>query len=309
MSVDGETSNDNSRLMLGQASNMTMHTGNVIDWFLLKKNRRYSMISPDELIDGMSCVMRAWMKEVNSDDDLDIDETPSNLEVSNLKLVKQIDPDLRNELKISVKLFLSNTKPGVIRDAINKITHNLNVQQLDSVLVSFPISSDDANKKVDTDFNQSSNGNNNMPDLDTVKEIWQELESCVKSGQIHQIGVCDFDQNDLQVLYDWAETKPSVNQINLNSCCQVPNDLLQYSTQNGIELLTHNDPPEILPVRTFQTFLSERTENVATAEWSPAFVARYAVLVKFRGIVHSKGYVVSADRANPNAQIEDFAFF
>ena len=50
MSVDGETSNDNSRLMLGQASNMTMHTGNVIDWFLLKKNRRYSMISPDEVI-------------------------------------------------------------------------------------------------------------------------------------------------------------------------------------------------------------------------------------------------------------------
>ena len=51
------------------------------------------------------------------------------------------------------------------------VTHNLNVQQLDSVLVSFPISSDDANKKVDTDFNQSSNGNNNMPDLDTVKVI------------------------------------------------------------------------------------------------------------------------------------------
>jgi len=303
MSLDGERNCDTARMMMGHANTMVMHTGNVIDWFLLKKNR-HSMISPDELMDGLNCVMKTWVR--NTTHSPLIEEATPNLEISNPQLVKEIDPDLRKEFKISVKLFLNDTKPEIIRDAINKITNNLNVQRLDSVLVSFPLPSKDVNQKVlaDNDYVPATS----VTDFETVKAVWLELESCIKSGHVGQIGVCDFDQDSLQTLYDWAAIKPTVDQINLNTCCHVPNDLVQYATENGIELLTHNDPPEILPVGPFQSLIGEQTEDASANEWYPSFIARYAVLVKYRGIVHSKGYIVSADRHLPS-QIEDFAFF
>jgi len=307
MSLDGERNSDTARMMLGHANSLTVHTGNVIDWFLLKKNRsRLSAISPDELMDGLNCVMKTWVRNVTHDP-LRIKEAASNLEIAEAQLVKEIDPSLRKELKISVKLFLSETKPELIRDAINKITSHLNVQRLDSVLVSFSLPSKDINQKVlPDDYILGSS----VTDFESVKAVWLELESCIKSGSVGQIGVCDFDQESLQELHNWAEIKPSVDQINLNSCCQVPNDLVQYATENGIELLTHNDPPEILPAGTFQSFIAERTEDASANEWVPSFIARYAVLVRYRGIVHSKGYIVSADRHLPSAvQLEDFAFF
>merc|ERR1719369_2396788 len=107
-------------MMLGHANSVTMHTGNVIDWFLLKKNRSiYNMISPDELMDGLNCVMKTWVRNVTGSP-LHIEEANSSLEIANPNLVKEIDPSLRKELKISVKLFLNDTKPEVIHDAIDK---------------------------------------------------------------------------------------------------------------------------------------------------------------------------------------------
>lgn len=305
MSLDGERNCDTARLMVGNASSMTVHTGNVIDWFLLKKNRcRHGLISPDELMDGLNCVMKSWVRDTTHNP-LHIEGSVPNLEIANPQLVKEIDPSTRKELKISIKLFLNETKPRVIQSAIDKITKNLSIQRVDSVLVAFPSNPNNKIIPHDDDYMQSSNP---AVDFDDVKAIWQELEVCVKNGLVDQIGVCDFDQDELQALYDWADIKPSVNQINLNSCCHVPNDLVQYSTDHGIELLTHNDPPVILPSGTFQSFVAERTEDASANEWIPSFVARYAVLVKYRGIVHSKGYIVSAVRQMPS-QIEDFAFF
>jgi len=290
-----------ARAVISHTNNITFHTGNIIDWFLMKKYKN-SSISPDELMDGLKCVIKSWTKNI-SKSALDIESSAASLELSNQKLVKEIDPTLRDEMKISIKLFLNEYKPKIVRDAINKITRSLDVERLDSVLLSFPVPN---NKKVGTQERILTPNER----FEHIKEVWRVLEEIVIEGKVNQIGVCDFDMTEIEDLYEFAQIKPSVNQINLNQCCTVPNELLDFSSDKNIELLTHNDPTEILPSSSLQNLIAEKTQDLKAHEWNPSYIARYAVLVKQRGIVHSKGYIVSADRQkNIQTFNENFAFF
>jgi hypothetical protein len=47
--------------------------------------------------------------------------------------------------------------------------------------------------------------------------------------------VCIFVSSEFQV-------KPTVNQVNLASCCVMPPELVKYAGESDIQLLTHNDP-------------------------------------------------------------------
>ena len=46
-------------------------------------------------------------------------------------------------------------------------------------------------------------------------------------------------------------TKPKIvtihDQVNLKSCCVVPEELSMFVKEKGVTLLTHSDPSEILP--------------------------------------------------------------
>jgi len=41
--------------------------------------------------------------------------------------------------------------------------------------------------------------------------------------------------NDFQV-------KPCINQVNLTTCCVIPQEMKDFAAENDIQLLTHNDP-------------------------------------------------------------------
>jgi len=237
MSVNGQAHNS-ARVILAQANSINLHTGNVIEWFLLKKNRNKCAMfaSPDELMDGLNCVMKTWMKEIN-DKPLQIEEALNDLTISNHNLIKKIDPAVRDELKISIKLFLSEINEEVIVEAVQKITDSLSVDKIDSILISLP------SDHEEEDLKSSAKEMTKKTQFENIKIIWKKLEELMKTKRVTSLGVCDFDHLNLQKLYNWADIKPSVNQINLNSCCHVPNDLVQYATDHGIELLTHNDPP------------------------------------------------------------------
>jgi glutamate--cysteine ligase regulatory subunit len=78
--------------------------------------------------------------------------------------------------------------------------------------------------------------------LDMMKETWKVLEDCVKNNSVKMIGLCDVDTQLFIQLYQWANVKPSIIQINLASCCVVPPELSEFCKENGIQLLTHSDP-------------------------------------------------------------------
>jgi len=39
------------------------------------------------------------------------------------------------------------------------------------------------------------------------------------------------------------QVKPAINQVNLTTCCVIPQDLTEFAKEHDIQLLTHNDPP------------------------------------------------------------------
>ena len=52
------------------------------------------------------------------------------------------------------------------------------------------------------------------------------------------------------------QTKPCINQVNLESCCVMPKDLTEYAKQNDIQLLTHNDAKGKIILALFVMFVN-----------------------------------------------------
>lgn len=51
---------------------------------------------------------------------------------------------------------------------------------------------------------------------------------------------------------------------------------------------------ELISPAAFQEALQEGTQNVNMADWRLEWVLRYSIIVKSRGIIKAKGYLVSA---------------
>lgn len=71
----------------------------------------------------------------------------------------------------------------------------------------------------------------------------------------------------------------------------MPPDLTAFAKQFDIQLLTHNDPKELLSEASFQEALRESIPDIQAHEWVPLWLLRYSVIVKSRGIIKSKGYI------------------
>lgn len=87
--------------------------------------------------------------------------------------------------------------------------------------------------------------NHKDEDSDTLlglKNIWNILEEYTRNKQIVQIGLSDVDENIFTSIYEWANIKPSIIQINLATCCVVPQSLQAFCKENDVQLLTHSDP-------------------------------------------------------------------
>ncbi|MGH0184149.1 UNVERIFIED_CONTAM: hypothetical protein FKN15_020797 [Acipenser sinensis] len=94
----------------------------------------------------------------------------------------------------------------------------------------------------------------------------------------------------------YSLVKPSSNQVNLASCCVMPPDLTAFAKEYDIQLLTHNDSKELITETSFQESVSEGVKDAVVADWSLEWVLRYSIIVKSRGIIKSKGYLVQARR-------------
>jgi glutamate--cysteine ligase regulatory subunit len=99
-----------------------------------------------------------------------------------------------------------------------------------------------------------------------------------------------------------------VDQINLKDCCVVPKSLILYAKQEKIQLLTHNDCNDILPVGTTRELLGPADKGGAgilastpdatdgiQGHVEPQWVVKYTAVVKDRGVVENKGYFALAD--------------
>ncbi|KAG0074104.1 hypothetical protein BGZ90_011023 [Linnemannia elongata] len=135
-----------------------------------------------------------------------------------------------------------------------------------------------------------------------VLPLWKKLSELRQSGRIGRLGVAEFSKQQLEILKTLATAEdvnaaaPEVNQVNLQDCCVLPRDLINYAKEQGIELLTHGDAVEILPKNTFAALLQPHLPGAA-ASLTPNFVLKYSAFITCRGLVAKKGYIVDASSA------------
>ena len=242
----------------------------------------------------------------------------------------------RSQYDITVKLFYL---PGIpvsrrcahTRQAIDLVLKELHIDSIDLLVVSFPgvsFDSDDDGEEeeeeeeekekdkeiIDNSSNNNDNNNNvkeeDIDCFDSIIQTWRTLENLQEKGMIAQLGVAEFSNDKLAKLLPHTKVKPSVDQINLKDCCVVPKSLILYAKQENIQLLTHNDCTNILPVGTTRELLGPGEKGagiLASApdaddgikgHVEPQWVVKYTAVIKDRGVVENKGYFALADIGN-----------
>ncbi|XP_049443352.1 glutamate--cysteine ligase regulatory subunit [Epinephelus fuscoguttatus] len=276
--MDPQNTNTTSeaKMLLNHAKTLRLHTGNLVNRSRLKKKCPGS--PSEELQDCIQATLSDWFSATKPPSE----DFPDTLDCSIPQATDAITPEEREELRVSVKLFLCESVESSIRDAVEMVCQTLAVSQLDSVIIAppWPLEGD----------SQS---------LAHLQPAWEELEALVRSQRIAAIGTSDLDKDLLEELYNWSQVKPSSNQVNLASCCVMPPDLTAFAKEFDIQLLTHNDPKELISATTFQEAVQEGTQDLNIADWRLEWVLRYSIIVKSRGIIKAKGYLVSARKATP----------
>ncbi|XP_028856154.1 glutamate--cysteine ligase regulatory subunit [Denticeps clupeoides] len=263
-----------AKALLDHASTLNLHTGNLVNRSHLKKKCPAS--TSEELQDCIRATLVKWLGTLPPTLET---ELPKTLDCSIPEATEAITPEEREELKVSVKLFVGESECSSIKNAVDMACISLGVSQLDSVIVAPPPLPDGESQT-----------------LEHLQPLWEELEALVQSSKIAAIGTSDLDKTLLEQLYNWARVKPSSNQVNLASCCVMPPDLTAFAKEFDIQLLTHNDPKELISTAAFQQAVQESTQDLQVVDWQLEWVLRYSIIVKSRGIIKSKGYLVHAKR-------------
>ncbi|XP_072536977.1 glutamate--cysteine ligase regulatory subunit [Salminus brasiliensis] len=263
-----------AKLLLDHATTLNLHTGNLVNRSRLKKKCPSSQ--SEELQDCIRGTLSEWFAAISP---AAKPELPSILDCTIPQNTEAITPEEREELKVSVKLFLSESDCSAIRNAVDMACVSLGVSQLDSVIIAPPPLPEGENLA-----------------LAHLQPLWEELEGLVRNQKVAAIGTSDLDKTLLEQLYNWAQVKPSSNQVNLASCCVMPPDLTAFAKEFDIQLLTHSDSKEMISAEGFQEAVQESSKDLQVADWRLEWVLRYSIIVKSRGIIKAKGYLVHAKK-------------
>ena len=105
-----------------------------------------------------------------------------------------------------------------------------------------------------------------------------------------------------------VQVRPTVNQINIKNCCNVPPPLVKLAKEQGIELLVHSDCTDILSRGTLRELLGPGLQGAGLlaadagaeggglrGELTPQWVVKYTAVVRDRGVIENKGYFAIAE--------------
>lgn len=227
-----------------------VHTGNILKMGDIKL--KTGSKSSDELLVALKDTLENGTYE----------ESEKVLKITNLDILYEADP---KELVTSVKVFLKTPSKEALRNAVEQVLKTLENLTIDSLIIWYP----------ETMIEEPST---------KLLDIWSVLEEYVREGRVKNLGIADLDTKVFVSLYNQVKEKPSIFHLTVQNCCVVPVDLQEFSREHEIQLLTHNDPPDILP----EESIMEQFKNL-NVYW----IARYHSHVKCRGVLVSKGYLLS----------------
>lgn len=194
---------------------------------------------------------------LTASDPVVIDEKAGIVSRNNDDLLAKVKEYERSDIKIGAKVFLNHANPVLLHEAIDSLLHVLQIDHLDNLILAYhPI---EGSGKA-TNGIEKSNGHQNgttmassLPKeglvawgdskmcIDTLKKLWQVLETYADDKRICQLGIADLDTECLTELYTTCRIKPVISQINLSVCCVVPPSMQEFCATHEIQLLTHSD--------------------------------------------------------------------
>ncbi|KDR22286.1 glutamate--cysteine ligase regulatory subunit isoform X2 [Zootermopsis nevadensis] len=242
-----------------------VHTGNILNLNEVKKKAGQN--PTDELIESLRITLASWQPSSNEGDTIRVYRMEDGLGF-------KLDSEERRGLKVSVKVFISSLKKEALIEALDSVFTALHTSCIDSLVLAYPWKTEPSLL------------------LPGLKELWQVLEEYVEHQKLISIGVSDVETDAFIALHGWARIKPSIIQINLASCCVVPPALQAFTKEHDVQLLTHSDPFEILPRAALNEVFGSKVDNGFNSvelHWA----LRFQVHVKCRGVLCSKGYLLS----------------
>jgi len=252
---------------------IVLYTGNVLHKIAYDQHGKlWNKKSNKELIDAISDTLYGSIDDRNTPS-FKYDSESRRLEVPNLKAMNGISPEERNNVEVTAKLFHldpTSYSKSHIDTAIQQLQKLLNVSSIDTFIVSL-------DKK------------------ESIHEAWKDLEDHHENGTIHKLGVSDFDYNRLNHFIHTIKVKPFVNQVYVDQCCSLPDDLIKLGKQNGIELTYNGDTTEILDTDILSSLLNNHGLIDIHTQIKPRWVLKYDVFYQHRSVLADKGYIVVGD--------------
>jgi len=192
----------------------------------------------------------------------------------------------RDQLKITLKIFLQSCDVSSLFAAIEAALEKLKTNKVDNLFIATPVELTPL-----VGIGSGAVGDSQTEASAQVLSLWKGAEELIRSGKVVSAGLCDLHPPVFTDIYQKAEIKPHSIQINLRSCCVVPEELSSFCKENRVTLLTHSDPVELLPDDNLRAMLYPQMPREA-GHFSAGWIARYQVHLKDRGVLLEKRYLV-----------------
>lgn len=126
----------------------------------------------------------------------------------------------REDLFVTSKVAAENKSYESAAASIDESLKKMGLGYIDMMIIHSPQPWKDVNQSENRYFMEN-------------QEVWRALQDAYKSGKVRAIGISNFQKEDVDNIYDWAEVKPMVNQV-LCHISNTPIDLIDYCQKKGI---------------------------------------------------------------------------
>ncbi|WP_270303725.1 aldo/keto reductase [Baileyella intestinalis] len=126
----------------------------------------------------------------------------------------------REEIFVTSKVAAENKSYESAAASIDESLKKMGLDYIDMMIIHSPQPWKDVNQSDNRYFAEN-------------REVWRALTDAYKAGKVRAIGVSNFQENDIDNLYDQAEVKPMVNQV-LCHISNTPLNLIDFCHKKDI---------------------------------------------------------------------------
>ncbi|XP_041485911.1 aldo-keto reductase family 1 member B1-like [Lytechinus variegatus] len=142
----------------------------------------------------------------------------------------------REDLFVTTKLWISAHKPDKVEPCCRESMKNLGLDYIDLYLIHWPMSLVDDKGVFPLGEDGMLIGNDSIDYVD----VWKSMESLVDKGLVRAIGVCNFNQSQIQRVLDLPPRHPIANlQVECHPLL-AQNELIELCKKHGITVTAYS---------------------------------------------------------------------